>query len=452
MARCLLVAGALALAGAPRGAADDTAVTSIQSGATASWTEPAEITPGQPVPPPAPIPPAEPPPVAEAPDVNVNGARPSIGRPDVAPIVEVRTTYDDNIFISPTGRKSDFYTTAVAGLAVGWGDFRDQLIPLGAYQETFENLRTPDFDSRQFLFASYTPGYTAFVTHSDQNSVDQNATLGAKWSFGNLTCDIRATYRLFSEALVDAGTRIRQSQFNVSADSQYQFSARTGLEVDLNLITHHFDQSSQVDSSEWIDRNYLNYQVMPKTQISAGLVLGYVDLQTGPSQTYEQGLARVSYDTGHKTSANLFGGVEFRQFTEGGKSSTNPVFGVQAVYTPADGTTIQLSASRLVTNSAEYVAQDIVATGVALAVSQEVFKKVTLTLQGSYRNDRYGDTVGGADVQRTDDGLGLEASIAFHLTTYLAVNLAYDYLHNSSTAEAFNFDDNRATIDLDLLF
>lgn len=426
-----------------------------------TWTEPAQLGPNDYLPEeplPTPVTPQETthntpasPPAPIAPEVDLGGSRRSLGRPQVAPIVRIVTSYDDNIFITPNHRKADLYASAVAGVAVGWGEFRDQLTQLGAFQETYEGLRTHDYDLRSFFFASYTPGYTAFLKNSQENSFDQDATLGGRLLFGNLVTDVRANYRLFSEALQDSGTRVRQSQFSLAVDSRYDLSTKTSLEADLGVTTHHYNQNGLVDSAEWIDRNYFNYQIMPKTQISAGATFGYVAVDSGPDQTYEQVLTRVNYDTGRALSGTLFGGVEFRQFSGHG-TETEPVFGLEVVYKPVEGTTIHLLASRLVTNSAEYIGQNIVSTGFSLAVSQELWKKVTLTLRGGYANDEYGTEGGFGHVQRTDDGLQLGASIGFHLTEHLQVTLAYNYTHDDSSLERFTYDDNRATLDLDLLF
>ncbi len=384
--------------------------------------------------------------------VIVDGAKQSIGRPDVVPIVEIKTTYDDNIFINPTHKQADDYTTVTAGLAVGWGEFRDQLTPLGSFQESYDQLVTPDFDNRQYFFASYAPGYTFFANHGSEDTLDQNANLGARGNFGNLTVDANAAYRLFSEGVAEVGNRVRQSQIDVAIDSQYQISSRTSAEVDLSVITHNYDQNYNVNSEEWIDRNYLSYQIMPKTNVSGGFTLGYVNVDKGSNQTYEQAVGRIVYDTGAHLMADLFGGVEFRQFTNGGASVTNPVFNAQLVYNPFDGTNITLSAQRTVSNSAEYVGQNDVGTTVALSISQSLFDKLTLTLQGSYENYDYGAGGGVGTVQRTDDALRLEVAAAFHVTKFLAVNLAYDYWHNNSTLGQYNFDDNRVSLDLDLLF
>ena len=459
LSRFLRLAACAGLSGSPLAVfADPAPAAPPLAQAGASWAEPDELAPGQmaadqpPALPPAPS--VRPAPLAErvqAPEVDINGAKQSIGRPDVAPIVELRATYDNNIFISHTHPQADLYTTAIAGVAVGWGDFRDQLTTLGSFQETFEGARTPDYDLRRFFFASYTPGYTAFLDHSDQNTVDQNATIAGRWRFGSLICNARANYRFFSEALHDSGTRARQSRFDFTLNSRYETSSRTSLEADLNVITHHYDQGSLVNSVEWIDRNYLNYQVLPKTNVSAGVTLGYVSVNAGPDQAYEQALTRVTYDTGRHLSAQVFGGVEFRQFS-GGSDLTNPVFGLQALYSPLDGTEVSLSASRLVTNSAEYIGQTIVATEAVLGGLPAPFRQDHAYPPGRLRQLRLLPGLRPGGNQRADDSLHLDASLSFQLTAHLTLTLSYLFSHNESNVERFNYDDDRAIIDLNLLF
>jgi len=455
----VMLCGAAGFCARPLAATADPAAPSAQAANDNTWVEPAaDVLPGNAMPPEGLIPPgaagannpAEP--IVEAPQVGNKGAGQSLGRPDVAPIVEIRTTYDDNIYYTPTDKKSDVYTTVVAGLAVGWGDFRDRLEPLGSFQEAYEKLRTPDFDARQFLYASYTPGYTAFIKYPGEDTLDQNANVGARWLFGSLTCDLRANYRYFSDALADTGTRSRESQLDIALNSRYDFSDKTSAEVDLNMITHHYDNNSLVGSTELIDENYLNYQVLPKTSISAGATLGYLSEEEGPNQTYEQALARVVYVPDREISANLFGGVEFRQFSGGFASLTDPVFGASVTYSPFDDTAITVAGSRVVTSSAEYVGQDIKETNVSIKCTQLLFDKVTLTLGGAYGSSDYVDDGQTGDIHRDDDTLQLQGSISFHMTMYMAVSLSYYYSHNDSSLETYTFVDNRAVIDFDLLF
>jgi hypothetical protein len=466
------LAGAVAFSAGPLAASVEPAALSTSGTASAlavSWVEPGPLSPDQDTPialPATPVAPdtAQPAngalePIEEGPTVMVDGAaKGGIGRPTVEPIVEIKTTYDDNIFISPTHPQSDYYTTVVAGLAVVWGEFRDQLTPLGSYQESYEQLEDAnnasdtDFDNRQYFFASYAPGYTYFARHGSEDTLDQNASLGARGIFGNLTVNATGSYRLFSEGVAEVGNRVRQSQINFAVDALYQFSARTTGEVDLSVVTHHYDKSYYVDSDEWIDRNYLSYQLFPKTNISGGFTLGYVNVNEGSDQTYEQAVGRIVYDAGSKLTANLFGGIEFRQFVNGEASVTNPVFDFELAYAPFDGTNINLSAARVVANSAEYAGRNDVGTTVSLTISQALYEKLTLSVQGSYENYDYGAGGGIGGVQRTDNAIRLELAAAFHVTKFMSVNLAYDYWHNNSNLSQFTFDDNRVSLDLDLLF
>lgn len=452
-----LLGGAAGLWVRPLESSVTPAAPSVQTVNDNVWVEPGPILPNQnailgaplnepDVNPSVPMPPG-------VPAQLVTNPKPSLGRPDVVPIAEVRSTYDSNIFYDPKNQKADLYTTVVAGLAVGWGDFRDQIEPLGTFQQTYEELRTPQFDVRRFFYASYTPGYTAFLKNTGEDTLDQNANVGARWEFGGLTCDFRANYRIFSEALVDAGTRIRQTQLDIALNSRYDLTGRISAEADLDVVTHHFDNRSLVDSTEWIDQNYLNYQVFSKTSISAGATFGYVSVDSGPNQVYEQMLSRVVYDTDRGISANLFGGVEFRQFDAGNvPSETNPVFGASLLYSPFAGTNLSVSGSRLQTPSAEYVGQDIETSRVSVTCTQDLFGKATLSLQGTYGSLDYGDNGGVGDIHRSDNWVGMEASVAFHVTASVSVSLEYDYSHNESSLSQFSFVDNRGTVDVNMLF
>jgi len=192
--------------------------------------------------------------------------------------------------------------------------------------------------------------------------------------------------------------------------------------------------------------------LFPKTNISGGFTLGYVNVDKGSDQTYEQAVGRIIYDAGSKLTANLFGGIEFRQFIDGGASVTNPVFDFELAYAPFEDTNINLTASRIVANSAEYAGRNDVGTTVALTISQAFYEKLTLSAQGSYENYNYGAGGGIDGVQRTDDALRLELSAAFHVTKFLSVNLAYDYWRNMSNISQFTFDDNRISLNLEMLF
>ncbi len=152
----------------------------------------------------------------------------------------------------------------------------------------------------RFSFASYTPGYTAFL----KNSRAKTRSIMTPRIGGALA--LRRPGDRCAGAITASSRKRSRTPGRASGSPSsiwpwipaMTFSARTSVEADLNVITHHYNQSGLVGSSEWIDRNYLNYQVMPKTNISAGATFGYVAVDSGPDQTYEQILTRVTYDTG----------------------------------------------------------------------------------------------------------------------------------------------------------
>ena len=71
--------------------------------------------------------------------------------------------------------------------------------------------------------------------------------------------------------------------------------------------------------------NWFTYQIAPKTKVSLGSRLGLVNVESSPTQTFEQLVGRVTYAPGAKLGFNADGGVEWRQF---GRGRGGDVFGV----------------------------------------------------------------------------------------------------------------------------
>lgn len=389
--------------------------------------------------------------VAEAPQVEVNGLHGLMGKFQVVPHAEARVTADDNIFIT-RHKVGDVYTTLSAGVAAGWGDFRNELNANGAYLQTYESLGW-DFDDRNYLFAGYTPSVTVFAGHSGENTFDHAVQLGTQWHFGNLSASLHSEFRTFSQPEIDAGDRLKQTLFKTDLRGRYEVSDKTSVEMGLYNTTHHYRSGNRIDSSDWENRDYLDYQLFPKTRVGLGVTLGYLDVETGPAQVYEQALARVNYDTQHKLAFHAEGGIEFRQPESGGQNKVNPVFGAGATYEPFEGTVLAVGGRRNVRSSIIFSGVDVAVTSVVASVSQQLFGKTTLTISGTYQHLDYEQTAARRrGLSRTDNALDVEASYAFHFTKWVGLTLAYDYSEDSSTLAEFGFENNRASLQMDVLF
>ncbi len=389
---------------------------------------------------------------AAKPSVEMDGLRQFISRMQVVPMAQARVVYDDNIFLR-NKKTGDVYYALAAGLAVGAGDFREQVDPIGGFQQAYEQLRSRAFDDRNYFFVGYKPSVTIFTQHGEQNTFDHDASIGAQWRFGSLIMGARAGVRTFSDGDAEVGDRVRTRIISEGITLRYEVSDRTTVESDFYHIDNHYDASARVNSTEWVNEDFLNYQLYPKSNVGLGTTLGYLQVSEGADQTYEQILGRLTYDTTHKLKFTTQGGVEFRQIdSDQANDSVNPVFNIEADYLPFDGTALILSGHRTVRNSIRYLGENVIGTGVGAAVTQRLFHKVSLTVTAGYEHDEYDAVDGTADAHRSDDIFSIQAGVAFHVTKRVQIAPTYTYRKDSSSLQQFTFSDNLVSLQMDVLF
>jgi hypothetical protein len=400
---------------------------------------------------PRPVPESVSPANEPAPQVEINGVTQWAARPKVVFYGAARMTFDDNIFINSSRKESDVYFSISAGLAAGWGDLRDEV----------RKLAIPDFlplieeenaeRERSYVLASYSPIATIFTSHSSENVLDHDARFKVKWALPYLALSLRSHFLQLTGPNVDIGTRVTSTIFNTEISALYDYSDRTSLESVFSGETRSYDVG--LSSREWINHDWLNYQYSPKTTIGLGAKFGYLQVETGPGQRYEQMLARVAYKITEKISVVANGGVEFRQVTGDG-NPTNPVFGLEVDYKPFPHTEVMISGLRQTENSAGVSFQNILSTSANFRARQRFLQRFYVGLEASYANYSYNE-IGGAissGPQRTDNSFSVRPNVRMELTKNASIELSYQYRRDRSTFSRFSFVDNQLFLQADVLF
>ena len=280
----------------------------------------------------------------------------------VIPFAGFEVSWTDNLFASAIKRRSDFFSIISPGLAGGWGDFGGEIQRLGGSRRTFDALDlAPDTDPKNFIFARYNLNASFFAKNDDQNSVDHDALISARWEGAKLTLGVRFYFQTLSDLNIEVGSRVDRKIYGADVSATYAFTGKTSAEV--NLRNRNFDYPQQVSWREWMVEGWGNYQLAPKVKVSFGTRLGLVKVESAPMQTFEQLVGRLAYSPSSKLGFNLDGGVEWRQY---GQSAGDEVFGVfnfSGTYQPFDGTQLAVNAYRR--NSASVLLSDenITATG-----------------------------------------------------------------------------------------
>ena len=335
---------------------------------------------------------------------------------------------DDNINLTSTNKESDLIFAFGANFRLLWGFKKDE----------------------SYLAIDYSPTMLVFADHSRENAFDQKAGLAAQWRLAKLTLGAQAGLRTLSGGDVDVGDRADRILWQITLQAKYDYSTKTSFEV--NLSPNASDYSRYLDSMEWVNSNWVDYQAFPKTRIGAGLTFGYLKPEGGDSQTYQQALVRITNPLTGKTTVNASGGIEYRQLGGSGGTQTTPVFRLGVGYRPFDGTQITVEASRRIYSSASMAGENFVSTGGVVSIRQRLFKRYHAMLAGGYEDAKYEGTQGQASSARHDKYFYLRPGVTFAVTKWVTFELYYQYSRNTSTFTLSEFDNNVAGIQASVAF
>jgi len=384
----------------------------------------------------------------KVPTVIINGADYTLGNWHVRPTLSTTVTYDDNIFISNVNREGDLYLTISPGIALGWGDFRSELLNSDSREHWLE-LVPDDLERLNYFFTRYTASENLFLKHTGQDSLDEDAALDTQFQFSRLTLGLKTGVQTLSSPDIEIGGRIHRTVYNTELTSKYEIGEKGSVEVNFDEATTDY-RAGALDSTEIANQDWFNYAVTPKIISSIGTRISYLDVQDNPGQTAEQFLLRTIYQAGAKLSINADLGVEFRQIESGGHNRTDGVFGIGANYQPFDGTGVTLTANRHTDSSASVAGEDVTVTGIDAEIHQRLFQKFYLVLGAGYSDSVYREILT-LSTHREDNYVYLRPSTTLYLTRWASLRLSYQFQSNQSTT-TFGFTDNMTMLQLDVVF
>src|SRR2546423_4422027 len=350
----------------------------------------------------------------------------------------VRGVWDDNIFISHSDRKSDYYFAIEPEITIGIGDIEGR--------------------NRTYLRLDYMPSAILFVNHPDQDAFNQLIHLEGGYSTGRLRLSLVEDVALLESANlnsiidttglwanVDASAPTRVNIFNTRLRAQYDLTGKLYLQGELDSYTYFYP--GNISDYTVSGGLYLYYNWLPKVSVGFGGTFGYnwVDNPT-PNQTFEQVNARLNYQATAKLSLYASAGAEFRQFDGNRSTYTTPVFEVGVTHHPFEGMTINLAAGRRVYNSGFLAAQDFADTYVVGRFQQRLFRRLYFGFAGGYENSNYFAAADNVSAPRNEDYWFVEPSLDVLITRWLSAGVYYLHRDDSSNIDTFSFDDNQVGV------
>jgi hypothetical protein len=333
--------------------------------------------------------------------------------------------YDDNIYIQP-------------GAAGRTGDFIYDVVPFVSYN----SARNTGVDNS--VQVTYSPGFVFYQRHPGNDTFEDTGSF--VYGYHGSRTDLMVTQQYASEqnSAPDEGDLVKVHEYRTVVNLDYTIGAKLSATARAQQDIVDYDQG--FGSKQWTGSVYLNYEMMPKTTFSVGVLGGAADLE-GPNQTFEQVNGRVVYTPTEKLSFNATAGGEFRQTQGYAGTTVTPVFSGGLSYNPWNDANFTANAYREYNYSAKFFGEDYLATGASLSVTQGFREKLWATLSGSYENAHYENNLDDEANDIDYNYFTVRAALDYQANDWLSLGAYYQYRRNVS-AEIDSFVDNQAGLQL----
>lgn len=294
----------------------------------------------------------------------------------------------------------------------------------------------------------YTPTFTYYSSRAFANAVNQSVILRGGTEYDGWALGLSQSYSSTASPTVETGTEVSQNDYVTALSASRELNST--LSVDLAA-----DQTIEAvqglqGSRDWSSLDWLNFKITPRMNFGVGAGGGYVNVDAGADQIYEQAQGRYNWRVTDKFSLTATAGMEERQFRQAGQAALlSPLYGGSLQYQPFDYTTIALNANSAVAPSffAGQVTKNTVFT---LELTQRLLGKLHLDLSGGYDIENYlATSAAAAGLNRTDDYLTFTSRLSWPLLKRGTAGIFYSYSHDQSTALGFTYGSTQIGFDLE---
>ena len=339
--------------------------------------------------------------------------------------------YDDNLFISSTGKKPDTVFTLDGGIDFELGDYR--------------------YLTNDYLIANYLVTGYLYTRHPSEDSADQYVSLLGQYRFSSFTFQPRFLYQYVNQPDRYVGTITRHDVIDGNMVLLYDLSPKTQLHAGFEQITNLYQ--NYLSSFEYIGRFGTDYQITPKIKLGIEGVVGSLRQQGSPPSSYGQARLRAAYAYSGKLTVRASVGEEIRRYSGNHEVKGTPVFSLGVDWHLFIDTSLSLSAYRSITASPVTPGDDFTATGVTLTVSQAFLNRFNGSVGLGYENDTYNSTSNNAaNTNRDDNYVYAGPTLTYTFKKWLTASVYYQFRRVASNAVGASFTDNRIGTQISVSF
>jgi hypothetical protein len=296
----------------------------------------------------------------------------------------------------------------------------------------------------------YTPTMRFYSNSQFKDGVDHSLSLVGGTHYEDWMFGLSQSFLYSTAPTTETGAQTEQENFATGLTASHSLNERLSLDMGLNQSLAYADNLQ--NSRTWSTLDWLNYQFWPRLSIGAGAGVGYVNVDFGPDQTFEQLQARVNWRATDKLSLLLSGGGQDWQYSSSSQpNSLTPTFSASIQYLPFHDTQISLIASRSTAPSV-IPGSDSTATSIGININQLLFQKFSLNLGAGYNVSKYKELalfvqqlspgqyqLYLANQGRSDDNYGLSVRLSHPLLRRGTWSVFYQYNDNQSSVSGFSY-------------
>jgi hypothetical protein len=292
----------------------------------------------------------------------------------------------------------------------------------------------------------YTPYWILYSNPQFRDRFHQSVQLRGETTYENWVLALSQGYVSYAPLLIETARQTGLETYSTTLRAEDRVNKKMLLEF-TGSQNFRFAPGF-TDTREWSTHDWLNYQFWPRFTASLGGGLGYVNVQPGFDQTYEQYQGRVRWRLTDKIGFEVEGGVEDRQSTAPGAAARiNWIGRAEVQYQPSEVTTLSLRVGRHVATSF-FTNQVVEVTSFGGILNQRLLEKLSLNVEGGYAMPTYVAVANGANAGRRDKIYYVNTTLSYPFLKRGTISFLYLINNNDSNRSEFRFSSNRVGFEI----
>ena len=283
----------------------------------------------------------------------------------------------------------------------------------------------------------YTPTLVYYSNNRFHDTVGQSVRLSGRTQYEDWQFGLEQSYDNSEQILAETGSQTQQESFNTTLTASRVLNDK--MSADFTFSQKVQDTDGFQSSMDWSLSSFLNYQFWERLTVSGGAVFGYVNLDLGADQTYQDLQGRINWRITDKIGVSANVGGEAREFA-GGDTLFSPVYGASLQYQPRSRTQFSFGVNSSVQPSL-FQGQVTESTGLNASLTQQLFKKFSLMLSASYNVTDY--TTPSGTSNRRDENNAYSARLSHPIFKRGTISAIYQFSDNHSSANGFSYRSNQ---------